>query len=97
MDTLIYAPQHKRQIDELGEAHIIEGVAYSPLKCSYLSHYDESAPVYCKSCDWETTVEELPEDSGRVQPDMCPECAKNDELGFVRSQPTNPKVVSDAP
>jgi len=87
MSDLIYAPQHERNISELGQAYIIEGVAYDPLKMSFLCNYDDDVRVFCKSCEWETTVKELPEDSGRVQPDMCPECAKNDELGFVRSRP----------
>ena len=85
-DQYIPAPQHDMDVEEL-EPYIIEGVGYSPLKMTYLSSsHDEDLIVYCKSCEWETTVGELPEDSGYVQPDMCPDCAKRDELGFVRSQ-----------
>ncbi len=79
------APQHKNDLTEV-EAYIIEGVKYSPLKMTYLStNRDESLEVRCDSCDWETTVGDLPEDCGYVQPDVCPNCAKRNELGFVRS------------
>ena len=87
------APQHAMDLAEL-DPYVIEGVAYSPLKMTFLCNYNGDRRVYCKSCDWETTVGELPEDSGRVQPDMCPDCAKNDELGFVRHEPPkNQRVV----
>lgn len=98
MSDLIYAPQHEPTITELGEAYIIEGVAYSPLKMTFKINAREDRRVYCKSCEWETNVGELPKDSGRVQPDMCPDCAKNGELGFVRCEaPENASVVRDAP
>ena len=87
MDSLIYAPQHKPDIDSIGEAYIFEGVAYSPLKMTFKSSsHSESLELRCNSCEWIATVGDLPEDSGYVQPDMCPECAKNDELGFVRCE-----------
>jgi len=97
MSEYTIAPQHKRNIDELGQAYIIEDVAYDPLQVSFLCNYDDKAPVYCKSCEWETTVGELPEDSGTVQPDMCPDCAKDGKLGFVRSEPLNSAVGIEAP
>lgn len=79
------APQHGLDLAEL-DPYIIEGVAYSPLKMSHLYNHDESLELRCNSCEWTTTVGELPEDSGRVQPDMCPDCAKKGELGFVRCE-----------
>jgi hypothetical protein len=79
------APQHGVDLAEL-DPYIIEGVAYSPLKMTFLSNYDESLELRCDSCEWTTTVGELPEDSGRVQPDMCPDCAKEGQLGFVRCE-----------
>lgn len=82
--TLTIAPQHDKDLESLGQAYLIDGVAYSPLKVSYLHNYEESLELRCDSCEWTTTVSELPEDSGHVQPDMCPACAKNDQLGFVR-------------
>lgn len=94
-DGIIHAPQHKRQIDEIGEAYIIEGVTYSPLKPTFLCGYDTDTRVHCDSCQWQTTVGELPKDSGRVQPDMCPDCAKRGELGFVRSRPEDKMVKID--
>lgn len=80
----VTAPQHEMDLQEL-DPYIIEGVEYSPLKMTYLCNYDESIELRCDSCDWTTTVGELPKDSGRVQPDLCPDCAKTGELGFVRS------------
>jgi hypothetical protein len=80
------APQHGTDLSEL-DPYIIEGVAYSPLKMTFKSSsHDESLELRCDSCEWTTTVGELPQDSGYVQPDMCPDCAKEDELGFVRCQ-----------
>jgi hypothetical protein len=80
------APQHGTDLSEL-EPYIIEGVAYSPLKMTFLSSsHDETLELRCDTCEWTTTVGELPRDSGYVQPDMCPDCAKNGELGFVRCQ-----------
>lgn len=79
------APQHAMDLTEL-EPYIIEGVAYSPLKMIYLCNYDESLELRCESCEWTAVVGDLPEDSGRVQPDMCPDCAKAGELGFVRCE-----------
>jgi len=80
------APQHGTNLAEL-EPYIIEGVAYSPLKMTFLSSsYDESLELRCDSCEWTTTVGDLPQDSGYVQPDVCPDCAKVGELGFVRCQ-----------
>lgn len=83
--SLVIAPQHENDLEEL-EPYIIEGVKYSPLKMTFLCNYDESLELRCNSCDWTTTVGQLPEDSGRVQPDLCPDCAKRDELGFVRCE-----------
>lgn len=84
-DTVI-APQHEHDLTEL-EPYIIEGVGYSPLKMTYKSSsHDESLELRCDSCEWTTTVGELPKDTGYVQPDMCPDCAKNNELGFVRCE-----------
>jgi hypothetical protein len=80
------APQHGTNLAEL-EPYIIEGVAYSPLKMTFLSSsYDESLELRCDSCEWTTTVGDLPQDLGYVQPDVCPDCAKVGELGFVRCQ-----------
>jgi len=80
------APQHSMDLAEL-DPYIIEGVAYSPNKMTFLSSsYDESLELRCNSCGWTTTVGELPEDAGYVQPDVCPDCAKVNELGFVRHQ-----------
>lgn len=79
----VIAPQHEHDLTEL-EPYIIEGVQYSPLKMTYLCNYSGDEEVRCDSCDWTTVVSELPEDSGHVLPDLCPDCAKNDTLGFVR-------------
>jgi len=80
------APQHSMDLAEL-DPYLIEGVAYSPLKMTFLSSsYDESLELRCDSCEWTTTVGGLPQDSGYVQPDMCPDCAKEGELGFVRHE-----------
>lgn len=80
------APQHGTDLSELAP-YIIDGVAYSPLKMTFLSsNYDESLELRCNSCEWTTTVGKLPEDGGYVQPDMCPDCAKEDKLGFVRCE-----------
>ena len=94
-ETAVYAPQHRRTIIELGEAYVIEDVLYSAIKCTYLCNYDDSVRVYCETCDWETTVGELPEDSGTVQPDMCPACVKRGEIGWVRSTPLNARPEPD--
>jgi hypothetical protein len=85
-DTII-APQHDTDLQEL-EPYIIEDVAYSPLKMTYKSSsHDESLELRCDSCDWTSTVGELPKKgSSYVQPDMCPDCAKSNELGFVRCE-----------
>lgn len=83
--TLTIAPQHGVDLIEL-DPYIIEGVAYSPLKVHSLHNYGESLELRCDSCEWTATVGELPEDSGRIQPDMCPDCAKVGELGFVRCE-----------
>lgn len=82
----IIAPQHELDLETL-EPYVIEGVAYSPNKMTYLINADEDRRVYCKSCEWDTTVGELPDDAGRVQPDLCPRCAKAGNLGFVRTEP----------
>jgi hypothetical protein len=79
------APQHERGLEEL-DPYVIEGVKYSPLKMTFLCNYDKSLEVRCNECTWSTTVGQLPEDSGRVMPDMCPDCVKNDQLGFVRCE-----------
>jgi hypothetical protein len=80
------APQHSTDLAQL-DPYIIEGVAYSPLKMTFLSSsYDEGLELRCDSCEWTTTVGDLPQDSGYIQPDMCPDCAKKGELGFVRCQ-----------
>lgn len=80
----VIAPQHDNDLQEL-EPYVIEGVKYSPLKMTFLCNYDdESLEARCDSCEWTTTIGELPEDSGYVLPDLCPDCAKRDELGFVR-------------
>ena len=80
------APQHGTSLVN-NDPYIIEGVAYSPLKMRYLSSsYDESLKLRCDSCEWTTTLGKLPNDMGYVQPDMCPNCAKRDELGFVRCE-----------
>ena len=95
MSELTIAPQHERNITELGQAYVVEGVAYDPLQMTSLHNYDADSRVYCKSCEWETTVSELPEDSGHIQPDMCPDCAKKDDLGFVRSVPKDAKAATE--
>ena len=79
------APQHASDLAEL-EPYIIEEVAYSPLKVSFLCNYDDTIELRCNECTWTATVGDLPEDSGRVQPDLCPDCAKDGELGFVRHE-----------
>jgi len=80
------APQHGTDLAEL-DPYIIEEVAYSPLKMVFKSSsHDEALELRCDSCEWTTTVGELPQDSGYVQPDMCPDCAKEGELGFVRCE-----------
>ena len=80
------APQHAMDLSEL-DPYIIEGGAYSPLKMTFMSSsHDESLELRCDSCEWTTTAGELPQDSGYVQPDMCPDCAKNGDLGFVRCE-----------
>jgi len=94
MDKITVAPQQKRNIEELGQAYILEGVAYDPIKITSLHNYNKQSRVYCKSCDWETTVGELPEDNGRIQPDMCPDCVKKGEMGFIRSTPKSPKEAT---
>ena len=94
MNELIIAPQQKRNIEELGQAYILEGVAYDPIKVTSLHNYDEESRVYCKTCEWETTVGELPEDSGRIQPDMCPDCIKREEIGFIRSVPKGARAAT---
>lgn len=81
----ITAPQHEEDLEEL-DPYVIEGVRYSPLKMTYLMNYEDSLELRCNSCEWTITVGELPEDSGYVQPDVCPECVKNDDLGFVRTE-----------
>lgn len=93
----VIAPQHEVDLEVTGlEPRIIEGVAYSPLKMTFLCNHDDDVRVFCKSCDWGTTVGELPEDGGRVQPDMCPACAKNGEIGFVRHERGgNPLDIND--
>jgi len=86
-DELVTAPQHELDLEEL-EPYVIEEVAYSPLKVTFLSSgYEDDIAVVCGSCDWETTVGDLPEDAGgAVQPDMCPACAKRNEIGHVRHE-----------
>lgn len=80
----ITAPYHDQDLEDT-DPYVIEEVAYSPLKVRFLCNYDGDVVVFCKRCDWETAVETLPEDNGRVQPDMCPDCAKDGEIGFVRN------------
>lgn len=85
IDTLgdyTIAPQHGQDLAEL-DPYIIEGVAYSPLKMTSLHNYDKDLELRCDSCEWTTTVGELPDDDGKIQPDMCPDCAKDGEMGFV--------------
>jgi hypothetical protein len=80
------APQHALDLKEV-DPYIIEGVAYSPLKVTHKSSsHDESLIVCCNNCEWQTTIGQLPKDGMYVQPDMCPDCAKKQELGFVRCQ-----------
>jgi len=80
------APQHSTDLAEV-DPYIFQGVAYSPLKCAFLSPgRDEGLFVVCDSCEWYCTVGDLPEDTGYVQPDLCPACAERGELGFIRSQ-----------
>lgn len=87
---MIIAPQHHLDLAEL-QPYIIEGVAYSPLKMTYLCGPDRGSDiVYCRSCDWERRASTLPYDSGYVQPDMCPACASRGELGHVRKKPASP-------
>lgn len=89
------APQHATDLATL-EPYIIEGVAYSPLKTTSLHNYDTSLKVRCNSCEWETTVGQLPEDAGRIQPDMCPDCAKRGEIGHLKTQsPADGSFPSD--
>ena len=90
MSSLLIAPQHERNISEHGVAYVIESVAYDSMKVTHLCNYHPDSRVYCKNCEWETTVSELPHpdtDNSVVQPDMCPDCVKRGELGFVRSTP----------
>ena len=89
MKSLVVAPQHSNTIASLGEAFVIEGVAYSPLKMTFMHNCSGDRKVYCESCEWHTTAADLPERSGVVKPDMCPECAKSGEIGFVRSRITH--------
>ena len=93
----IVAPQHEIDLERL-EPYVIEGVEYSPLKMTFCCGYDDDVRVYCKSCEWETVLGDLPQDAGYVVPDLCPDCAKNNELGFVRhDSPKNakPEVVDE--
>lgn len=90
VDEYTIAPQHSADLSEV-DPHVHERVAYSPLKCTYLSQsYDESLLVVCDSCDWTCEVGELPEDTdgggGYIQPDMCPACAKRGDIGHLRCQ-----------
>lgn len=80
------APQHGPDLSNI-TGYKIEGVLYSPLKVTSLHNYDDKHRIYCRDCDWETTVGELPKDAGRVMPDMCPDCAKDNELSFVDKDP----------
>lgn len=89
LSEYVIAPQHSMDLAVL-DPHVIEGVAYSPNKCCYLINYPDDAVVYCKTCDWESSVSKLPYESGAVQPDMCPDCAKDGQIGHVRSK-TNVK------
>lgn len=84
-EEYVIAPYHDHDLEEL-DPYVIEGVAYSPLKIASLHNYDDSLELRCDSCDWTTTVGELPEDAGRIEPDMCPDCAKDGDLGFVRTE-----------
>jgi len=95
LDTLedyTIAPQHSTDLAEC-DPYIIEGVAYSPLKVRSLHNYATDLKLCCDTCEWTTTVGELPEDSGRVQPDMCPDCAKEGQIGFVRCQSPADKTL----
>lgn len=86
VDYEVIAPGHDRDLEAM-QPYVIEGVAYSPNKMSYKSStYDECLEVRCDSCTWKTTVGELPQHGMYVQPDVCPACAKNGDLGFVRTQ-----------
>lgn len=88
--TVITAPQHQPDLDSLDDdGVVIEGVRYSPLKIIHLSSgYDDATPVFCEVCDWTTTVGDLPtsDHGGTIQPDVCPDCAKDGDLGFVRKK-----------
>ena len=79
--------------DEL-DPHIFEGVAYYPLRLHFLSpSHSEDYPVVCLDCDWERTVGDLPRDGqAYVQPPYCPDCAKQGDLGRVRTHVTDAKA-----
>jgi hypothetical protein len=86
MTDYTVAPHHDKDLSKL-EPYIIEGVAYSPLKMTFhSSNHDESLEVRCDSCEWATALGKLPKNLGYVEPDLCPDCAKNGELGFVRCE-----------
>lgn len=96
LSKCVIAPHHANDLSEV-EPIILEGVAYSPLKCAYKSSsHDESLEVRCNECEWTTTVGDLPrgtgfddeetETSSYVQPNMCPACAKRGDIGFLRCQ-----------
>lgn len=89
-DEYTIAPQHSTDLEEL-DPIVFEGVAYSPLKFTFLSSsHDENLLVVCESCSWETKLVNLPQSEmgGYEQPDMCPDCAKKDKIGHLRKQPT---------
>jgi hypothetical protein len=93
-DAYIISPDDETQIKEIG-AYLIEGVAYAPLTIHFLCNYDDETPVTCQTCSWETTVGDLPSDSGAVQPPLCPACLKRDDtISGVRSTPLGAKPVA---
>lgn len=77
------APGHESHLDGL-DPIVIEDVAYSPLKVSYLMGHDESRKVWCPECGWQSELRDLPEEHGRVKPNDCPECVKNGEKSRVK-------------
>jgi len=83
------APNHAADLADV-EPITLEGVAYAPTKCTFLSSsQDEDLLVVCGECDWQTEVGNLPQEDvsvGYEQPDMCPDCAKQGEIGHVRCQ-----------
>lgn len=71
------------------EPHIVFDTAYSPLKCTYMHRPSfPSSRVSCDNCEWGVQTSELPKDDAGcyILPDQCPECVREEELGFLRER-----------